>query len=72
MTLTKKKDGNRWRIYVNGKPTGIQIERSLIRKEWGSPQMWDVFTGEDEMLFEANSLDRAMRVIGKILEECGA
>ncbi len=68
MALTKKRDGDRWRVFLNGSPTTILIEKGLPAK-YGHTQMYDVVSDDaDAYFFEAKGVAVAMSVLENLAD----
>jgi hypothetical protein len=59
-----------WQVVIDGKPSTLVIAKGDPPK-YRHPQLWDVIDGADGeqvWLFDASSLDRAVRIIERVLE----
>lgn len=67
MDITKKKDGDAWRVYFNKKPSAFTILKG-DKPRYREPQTWDVYRDETGQkypfyMFDANSLGRALQLL---------
>ena len=67
MTITKKKDGDCWRVHFDGRPSPITIAKGE-RAAFRDPQLYDVILSDADYtyLFEARSVSGAMSIIETI------
>lgn len=63
MAVTKKRDGEGWRIHINGKPTTLLALKGDPPK-WGDVQRWDlVDEADDTFLFDAKGLGSLVGIL---------
>lgn len=67
MIVSKRNEGNCWRVCVDGKPTAIAVSRGSAPK-FREPQRWDVITNDGTYLFEARSAGGAIVVLQDIAQ----
>lgn len=64
--ITKKRQGEMWRIYADGKPTPFTIEKGLPAK-YARTQTYDVMHDLHDMYcFETKSVSGAMEIFSLI------
>jgi hypothetical protein len=66
MTITKRREGDRWRVYVDGVRSALTIEKGAPPR-YREPQEYDVCHDDGDFLFAAKSVARAETILGLIL-----
>lgn len=70
MNITKKRDGDAWRLHIDGRPTAMLISKAPPPR-YREPQEYDLTLDDADQtfLFTSNSLGRVVSIIERIAQE---
>lgn len=67
MKITKRRDGDVWRVQADGRDTALTIEKSEFKPKWGERQEWLVIDGGgDTVVLRLYSVGDCLTAIERI------